>query len=489
MSVTTPRERVLRFRPLLPSAALPYLPTVALAIDVVAVLLASALGALARQRLPFFDAAGGPLAVEHDYLVMPAFIGVWVLALAFAGAYAKSGFDHRISEFRAVAMGTLAAAGILSGLCYLVAFPLSRGFFLASFLVGLPLLVAGRLVLDKLVRHAREVGSLQRNVLLVGTTRSVDEVARVLRREKQLGMHIAGALVSDTPDALETPQGTPILGHNADAIDVVRQLGAEVVFFADGGIDSTDHMRQVAWDLEHDNVQVVVAPSVSDVSGDRVRVRPLGGLPLIYIDRPRTTDASRWGKRVFDAVAAAGLLVAASPFLLFAALRIKLHDGGPILFSHTRIGRNGVPFKVLKFRTMVVDAESKQAALQAAMGHEGAMFKAENDPRITKPGRWLRRLSIDELPQLVNVIRGDMSLIGPRPQVAAEVAVYPEEAHRRLRVRPGLTGLWQVSGRSDLSFEEAIRLDLYYVDNWSIVQDLAILAKTANAVLRSRGAY
>jgi exopolysaccharide biosynthesis polyprenyl glycosylphosphotransferase len=228
---------------------------------------------------------------------------------------------------------------------------------------------------------------------------------------------------------------------------------------------------------------------VSDVSRQRVHVRPVGGLPLLHIDPPRHVRARRRAKRVFDVVFTCALLVAVAPVLLFIALSVKLHDQGPVLFRQTRTGRDGLEFPCLKFRTMVVDAEDRLAGLHAEQGLNGLLFKMENDPRITRPGRWLRRFSLDELPQLFNVLRGDMSLVGPRPPLPSEVAAYDGLTRRRLHVRPGMTGLWQVSGRSDLSWTEAIRLDLYYVDNWSMVQDVSILAKTLGAVLGSRGAY
>ncbi len=174
---------------------------------------------------------------------------------------------------------------------------------------------------------------------------------------------------------------------------------------------------------------------------------------------------------------------------MWAALRVKLYDGGPVLFRQERVGKDGMLFSCLKFRSMVLDAEARLAELHAEHGYESGLFKLRADPRITKPGAWLRKYSLDELPQLANVLRGDMSLVGPRPPLPVEVAAYERDTNRRLDVRPGLTGLWQVSGRSDLSWEETVRLDLFYVDNWSMLQDLNILVKTVGAVMRTDGAY
>ena len=216
----------------------------------------------------------------------------------------------------------------------------------------------------------------------------------------------------------------------------------------------------------------------------------MGGLPLIHLEKPRAARALRWAKRTFDIVGSFSLLMLLSPVLLFSAYKVWRCDGGPILFKQQRIGREGTTFDCLKFRTMCVDAEARLAEIHEQQGSEKGVFaKIKEDPRITSPGHWLRRYSLDELPQLVNVLRGDMSLVGPRPQVQDEVAMYDDVMARRLHVRPGMTGLWQVSGRSDLCLEEAIRLDLYYVDNWSMIQDLTILARTFRAVFGSQGAY
>ena len=228
-----------------------------------------------------------------------------------------------------------------------------------------------------------------------------------------------------------------------------------------------------------------MVPSLTDVSSERLKVRPVAGLPLVHVEAPRALHASHWAKRAFDVLGSLGILLLISPVWLATALAIKLHDGGPVLFRQTRIGRDGRPFSCLKFRSMVIDAEQLRADLEVNHERSAVLFKMADDPRVTRPGRLIRRLSIDELPQLWNVLRGQMSLVGPRPPLPHEAARYGSDMSRRLRVRPGMTGLWQVSGRSDLSWDETVRLDLYYVDNWSMVQDLTILARTVSAVLSS----
>jgi exopolysaccharide biosynthesis polyprenyl glycosylphosphotransferase len=280
-----------------------------------------------------------------------------------------------------------------------------------------------------------------------------------------------------------------VLGTPDEAVQLAAAADADILFVASGAFGTAQELRRLAWELEEHGVEVVVAPSVTDVAAERVRVRPVGGLPLIHLERSAAVRASRSAKRVFDLVSAGAAVVVLAPLLALIAVRVRHFDGGPILFRQERIGRDGVPFMCLKFRTMCVDAEARLARLQAESGFTGGLFKLKDDPRVTRPGMWLRRYSLDELPQLFNILRGDMSLVGPRPPLGREVDEYDDMAQRRLRVRPGLTGLWQVSGRSDLSWEESVRLDLYYVDNWSMLQDLSILRRTVSAVLASRGAY
>lgn len=469
-----------------PSRTLRYLPATALALDLVIVTAVELFAAWGRRAPGLFDT---PADVSSSLTVVgPVLAAGWILMVGALGGYRNDVFGAGTDEYKRVFNATLLTAGLLGVGCYLAKFSLSRGFFLLVFVVGVPALILGRLLLRRAVHEARRQGKLRYRVVISGLPQHVDEVAAALARETWLGYHVVGALTPAADHLEATPGGIPVIGSCEAATSIVEDLGVEVIFFASGALTSSTQLRRIAWDLEKADVQVVVAPSVTDVSGERVRIRPVGGLPLMHIDPPRSTDASRLGKRLFDIVGSAALLVAFSPLFVLAALRIKA-DGGPVFFRQTRTGRDGVEFACLKFRTMVVDAEERLAELQAAVGYDGGLFKMKEDPRVTRPGKWLRRYSLDELPQLVNVLRGEMSLVGPRPPLPREVQGYEADVHRRLRVRPGMTGLWQVSGRSDLSWTEAVRLDLYYVDNWSMLQDLNILAKTFGAVFSSRGAY
>lgn len=476
-----------RLRSDAPSRSLRFLPASALLLDVAVVIMAVLVAAAGRQTFGIFPSPAD--VSDHLGAVGPLVVAGWVGVLFLVGAYSASVFGAGTDEYKRVFNGSMVAAALVGVACFFADYPLSRGFYFLSWAIGIPALLLGRYAVRRALHRARRRGNLLHRVLIAGSPAHIDEIAAVLRRERWLGYRVVGALTPAHYLEEETRSGIPVLGNSDDITSVVLESGADVVFIAGGALGSAGQMRRLAWDLEHEHVQLVVAPSVTDVSGERIRVRPVGGLPLMHIDPPRATDASRLGKRLFDALGSAGLIIAFSPLFLLAALQIKLHDRGPVLFKQTRVGRDGREFPCLKFRTMVVDAEQRLKELHAQQGYEAGLFKMKDDPRVTKPGRWLRRLSLDELPQLFNVLRGEMSLVGPRPPLPLEVARYEGDTARRLRVRPGLTGLWQVSGRSDLSWSEAVRLDLYYVDNWSMMQDLSILAKTFGAVFRSRGAY
>ena len=471
-----------------PNRALRYLAPTAFVTDFVAVCLAGAAATLGRDRLAIFD----PSIVQvSDTLGLagPLMMGGWLLMLWLVGAYSNDVFGAGTDEYKRVLNASVLAAGLVGVGAYLAKFQLSRGFFLLLFTIGVPTLIVGRFLLRRALYAARSRGALQQRVVIAGTPSHVDEVARVLRREKWLGYDVVGALVPSARITAQTGSGVPVIGTPDQLLHAVEVADADVIFVAGGALDSATQLRRIAWELEERDVQVIVAPSVTDVSAERVRVRPVGGLPLMHLGKPRAVQASRTGKRAFDVVGSLTLLMLFAPLLVVSAVWIKLHDRGPVLFAQERTGRDGSTFRCFKFRSMVVDAEQRLAELHARIGYRGGLFKMEDDPRITRPGHWLRRYSIDELPQLLNVLRGEMSLVGPRPPLPTEVARYARDTVRRLRVRPGMTGLWQVSGRSDLAFDEAIRLDLYYVDNWSMLQDLTILTRTLGAVLGTKGAY
>ncbi len=464
------------------------LPVTAAVID--AAVIAGALGvaALLRDSLGVFDTSG---SLPHVRVVATLMAVGWVAMIAARDGYDRDLFGAGVDEYKRVVLASALTASLVGITCFLAKYQMSRGFYLLAFVVGVPALLLGRWLLRQALQRARVQGHLRQRVLLVGSTDSVDDVAHVLQRETWLGYEVLGALTPSTELVEETLSGVPVVGNADEAAAVAVELGADLVLFAGGGASSSKAMRRHLYALESARIHVVVVPSMTDIARERVSVRPVAGLPLVYLRGPSTLDAARWGKRTFDVLGSAFLLLAFAPLMAFLALRVRTNDSGPVMFRQERVGRGGDRFSCLKFRTMVTDAEERRAELVDTLAYDASqgLFKMKDDPRITRPGRWMRRFSFDELPQLVNVLRGDMSLVGPRPPLPIEVESYDGTAARRLQVRPGMTGLWQVSGRSDLSWSETIRLDVYYVDNWSMLQDLSILARTARAVVGSSGAY
>lgn len=424
--------------------------------------------------------------------ILPMWLAVllpvaWLTLLTAFGAYSLPHLRTGMDEFRRVATASLTLAGSLGIVCYLLQIELSRSFFAALFVIGVPLLVVLRLGRRKLLGALRTRGEAVVPVVVAGAPSHIDAISRVLRRERWLGYDVIGALTSH--DVQETPGGLTVLGRVDQVPQLVERLPLQAVIFAEGSFDDGQEFKRIAWELERHSTEMIVVPAVTDISAGRLGTRPVGGLPLVHVERPQAFAAARWGKRAFDIVGSFFLLLLAAPFVGAAALAIKLEDGGPVFFKQTRVGRWGEEFQCFKIRSMVLDAEAKLESLAASNEGAGVLFKMARDPRVTRVGTFIRRFSIDELPQFWNVLRGEMSLVGPRPALPKEVASYDRDTVRRLDVRPGLTGLWQVSGRSDLPWDETVRLDIYYVDNWSMLQDLVIIARTARAVLASRGAY
>jgi exopolysaccharide biosynthesis polyprenyl glycosylphosphotransferase len=467
-----------------------FAPTLAaIAVDLVVVVLVTSAAAIGRARLPIFTEAGDIDAL-FGLVGVPIVLG-WVLVIAAHGGYAEHVMGAGTTEYKLVSRATLVAAGAVGVISFLARFQFSRGFFFLLIIIGMPSLLLGRFLLRRVIHQLRGRGYLQHRVLVAGSAAHVDEVTRVLARERWLGHDVIGAVLPAADMAPRTPGGVQVMGTTARVAAIVADSNCDIVLFAGGAVGTAQQMRRIAWDLDDHDVQIMLVPSLTDVASDRMRVRPAAGLQLMELEGPRAKRAASISKRMFDIVGACVLILIASPVLIATALAVKTHDGGPILFRQQRVGRNGKLFGCFKFRSMVVNADTMVATVAQRNKHddEHVLFKAENDPRITAPGRLIRRLSIDETPQFFNVLRGEMSLVGPRPPLPEEVERYTDDMRRRLAVRPGVTGLWQVSGRSDLSWEDSVRLDLYYVDNWSLVQDLAIIGRTAWAVLTGRGAY
>jgi len=432
------------------------------------------------------------------YLLLSAMLPIGLFcALAINRAYERRLLFVGTEEYQRVLSAGLALTATLAIGSYAFDVHLARGYVL----VALPLGTAACLLLRfgnrKVLHRARRRGECLRRTIVVGHELAVVAITRQLRRERYHGLEVAGACLPPFRPGAGPADGwhdgqvgdVPVYGTFAEVPKAVRQAGADTVIVLSCPEFDGVKLRRLAWRLERDDIDLIVASSLMDVAGARTTIRPVDGLPMLHVEHPSLSGARRVVKNVFDRVGAAVLILLASPVLLAVAVAVKLDSPGPILFRQVRVGRHGREFLIYKFRTMHTDAERRLAELKHLNEQDGVLFKMRDDPRITRAGKWLRRLSLDELPQLFNVLGGAMSLVGPRPPLPQEVAKYPADARRRLEVRPGMTGLWQVSGRSDLPWEEAVRLDLRYVENWSLTLDLIILLRTLTAVCRGAGAY
>ena len=413
---------------------------------------------------------------------------VWVSWVAMAGGYDPRFIGLGSEEYRRVINSAISLTAAIAIVSYAFKVEFARGYVL----IALPFLgvadTTARYAVRKLLHRQRGHGRCMRRVVAAGHSAAVADLIVQLRHDHYHGLEVVGACLADHAGWTEV-KGVPVTGSLADVTQAVGQTGSDTVaVLACPEMDGVT-LRRLAWELEKDGTDLCVAPALMDVAGPRTTIRPVAGLPLLHVDHPELAGAKWAVKSVFDKAFATAALCVLGPLLAFIAVAILVKDGGPVLFTQTRVGKDGKPFTVLKFRTMVPDAEQRREALAALDEGDGLLFKVRKDPRVTATGAWLRRRSLDEFPQLFNVLLGEMSLVGPRPPLPCEVARYGDDVRRRLVVQPGMTGLWQVNGRSDLSREDAVRLDLRYVENWSFALDLQILWKTCAAVTKGRGAY
>ena len=413
---------------------------------------------------------------------------LWIAALWLAGGYDVRFIGTGSDEFRKVlnaGVGLTAAVALVS---YAVNLDLSRGYVV----IALPSVTLFDLIarygIRKRLHKLRASGQCMDSVVAVGHELAVADLISELRRDRYHGLTVVGACVV-RPGECDEVADVPIYGGLNDVTAAVKAFGADTVaVLACPEMDGI-RLRSLAWELEKSGTDLCVSPALLDVAGPRTTIRQTAGLTLLHVDHPQLNGFRLVAKGLFDRCAAAAALIMLVPVLAVLALAIRLSDHGPALFTQIRVGKDGRAFKLYKFRTMVVDAEQRRAQLMARNDLDGVLFKLRKDPRVTAVGAHLRRWSMDELPQLFNVILGDMSLVGPRPALPSEAEKYAEHVRRRLVVKPGITGLWQVNGRCDLSWDESVRLDLRYVENWSFALDLQIMWKTISALWRGSGAY
>ena len=479
-----------------------------------------------EQRTPWQDALQRRIAVVDALVILWAVIGAQIIRFGVGGTPGLAGAldasywtftvaltvvwwlflgffrsrDLRVlgagsDEYKRVVTSSLYLFGLIAIISYLFRLEVARGYIGLALPLGVATLLLARWFLRQHLVHARARGRSTRRVVLLGSPNAVQHLHDSLREVPGAGYRPVAAILPGFQ--VETPDGEeglplPVASSSAkvkDIIQVLEDYDADALAIASGAQLKIQTVRRLGWELSERRISQIMAPALTDIAGPRIHSQPVAGTSLIHVSTPRLEGFEAFVKRTFDIVGSALLLLVLSPVFLVVGLCVKLSDPGPAFFHQERVGKDGSRFPMHKFRSMVVDAEARLAELKAQNKGAGVLFKMKEDPRVTRVGAFIRRYSIDELPQLWNVLVGEMSLVGPRPPLPDEVAEYEWAVSRRLLVKPGITGLWQVSGRSDLSWEESVRLDLYYVENWSVVQDVLILLRTLKAVIAKDGAY
>ena len=450
--------------------------------------LAAALAGLVGYMIRFSGEPAFPHASTWAAVSLPL---IWVGSMLVARSYEERFLWVGAEEFRRVFFAAMMLLATLGTVSWAFQLDVARGFVIGAVPLATLLTLGHRFMQRRLLHLARQRGQHLQTTLLVGHRNAVAGLDEQLDREAYHGYRVIGCCLptdqfSPNVDAFN---GLPVLGGLDEVADVVSRYEVDTVAVLpcpelDGPV-----LRRLGWDLEKTAAELLLAPAITEIVGTRVRIRPVCGLPLMHMERPELTGIRRLGKDFFDKVSATLGVLFLLPVVVGIALAVKVTSRGPVFFKQERVGRDGQTFRMLKFRSMVTGAHQMVDDLAADSDGNGVLFKKKDDPRVTRVGKVLRRYSLDELPQLINVLRGDMSLVGPRPPLPTEVEKYGFDMHRRFLVKPGLTGLWQVSGRSDLSWDDSVRIDVRYVENWSLTFDFMILWKTAGAVLRGSGAY
>nr|WP_242606514.1 sugar transferase [Protofrankia symbiont of Coriaria ruscifolia] len=458
-----------------------------------------ALGCVLATIMAFLVRFGdNPVVSSWPYIVMSGLLPLaWVLSMAFGRAYEGRFLGGGSEEFRRVVNASARITACVAVISYATKLEIARSYLLIAFPMATLLAVVGRCGGRGILHRMRRNGRCLHRVLVIGAGEAAATLVRLAQRDPRSGWSVVGVCLDRLPgrhshDRLERSGfdllGVPIVGTLESLHTAIRATMATTVAICPQMDGET--LRRVMWALEGSDVDVLVSSALTDVTGPRISIRPVAGLPLLHIEEPELTGARRVLKACVDRVLALGALLILAPFLLAIGIAVRVTSHGPAIFKQIRVGRGGETFRMYKFRSMYTDAEARLEGLRTANERsEGLLFKIRDDPRVTPVGRFLRKWSLDELPQLFNVLNGNMSLVGPRPPLPSEVARYEDDAHRRLMVKPGLTGLWQISGRSDLEWDESVRLDLRYVENWSLAMDFVILWRTLFAVVRREGAY
>ncbi|MGV1034439.1 MAG: sugar transferase [Microbacteriaceae bacterium] len=431
-------------------------------------------------------------AVIPYWLLSLGLIVSWFFALEWAGSRDPRVLGYGSDEYRRVLSGTLFLFGGIAILSVMLDLPFARSYVVGALPLGAVALIGTRWVWRQRLIQARDHGEYLFDCVVLGSRASAQDVVTSLRGSTSTGYRIIGVLSTDEMPAIEDAEELDmrVMRSSDTAYQQLAEMGADIIILSGGERVNAEFTRRLSWQIEESGQSLVLVPSLTGISGRRLHTHQISGVPLIQVEAAELTGGARIAKRIFDVLFSTIALIVLSPVLLLIAAAIRMETKGPVIFAQQRIGFDGNAFRMLKFRSMVIDAEARLAELSGVQdAGNDVLFKVRDDPRVTRVGRILRRWSLDELPQFVNVFLGTMSLVGPRPPLQAEVEKYEEWVHRRFKVKPGITGLWQVSGRSELSWQDTVRLDLYYVENWSLLTDMYIIIRTVRVVLVRQGAY
>lgn len=434
-----------------------------------------------RFRTLFPGSAPSTAGAIHFRLGLIA-LPLWITMFWRQKLYSERHTAGRLDEFHRLVHASVASVAGVALIGFLVRAYASRGWLVLTIPLAIALVEVERAVARRTVNRLRAGGHLLQSVVIVGGNAEALSLCAMLTEKPSLGYRPLGFVADEERAGAQLLAGQAVLGRLSETVDIARAAGANSVILATTSLDPATSNR-LTRELNEVGIGVELSSSLCDIAAARLLVRPLGRFPVVYVAPVRRHGWRSRAKRSFDVAGALVLGALASPLLLLTALAVRLDSAGPVLFRQKRVGQDGRIFEVLKFRTMVPNAEELAQELKERNQADGPLFKLRRDPRVTRCGRILRALSIDEFPQLWNVLRNEMSLVGPRPAIPSEVDLWSPELHHRLAVKPGMTGMWQVSSDRWRSFDEYARLDLYYVDNWSIWTDLAILVKTPFAML------
>lgn len=449
-------------------------------------------GAVFTGELVSSGGTAGGADGDGSFLAAIAVVLLWLAALEVYHTRDSKVLGVGADEYKRVASASLRVFGLMAIVAVVFSVHGGTAFIAVSLPLGLVALTGNRWAFRRWLSIEKANGHHLSRAIVVGDPEDVRYVVRQVVKKTGavydiLGVCLPGARRGTTLRV--DNQHVPVLSSTDDIARTARLVEADAVIVAGPLPGGNRFIRELGWKLEESSAEMVLAAALTNVAGPRIHWRPVEGLPLMHVDIPQYSGAKHALKRVMDVAMALAALLALSPVLLVLGTIVRLDSPGPVFFRQDRIGKDGNTFGMLKFRSMVVDAEARLAALGDQNEGAGVLFKLKDDPRVTRCGRWMRKYSLDELPQLWNVVLGHMSMVGPRPPLGREVHRYESHTHRRLLIKPGITGLWQINGRSDLPWDEAVRLDLYYVENWSIAGDLLILWRTFRAVVQPSGAY